>query len=128
MIQQITKGIKISITSNFEEKRYQSTKVFYIFSYSISIENQGSDTVQWRNRHWKIVDSLNKTEVVDGEGVIGRKPILKPKQTYTYTSNCYLSSPIGSMNGFYEMINFNSSKIFNVHIPTFQLMVPATFN
>jgi len=128
MVQQITKGIKISITSNFEQKRYQNTKVFYIFSYSISIENQGSDTVQLLNRHWQIFDSLNKTEIVHGEGVIGRKPILKPKQSYTYTSNCYLSSAIGSMSGFYEMINFNTSKKFKVHIPTFQLMVPATFN
>lgn len=128
MIQQITKGIKISITSNFEEKRYQNTRIYYAFSYSITIENQSSDTVQLLSRHWNIFDSLNNIEIVEGEGVIGKKPILKPKQIYTYTSNCYLTSPIGAMNGFYYMINFNTSKKFEVQIPTFQLTVPSTFN
>ena len=128
MIQQITKGIKISITSNFEGERYQNMQLYYAFSYSITIENQSSDTVQLLSRHWNIFDSLNNIEVVEGEGVIGKKPILKPKQTYTYSSNCYLTSPIGAMNGFYDMINFNSSKKFKVHIPTFQLILPATSN
>ncbi len=128
MIQQITKGIKISIISNFEDRRYQHSKIYYAFSYSVTIENQSSDTVQLLSRHWNIFDSLNNLEIVEGEGVIGKKPILKPKQIYTYSSNCYLTSAIGSMNGFYNMINFKTSKKFKVQIPTFQLMVPATFN
>jgi len=66
--------------------------------------------------------------VVEGEGVIGKKPILKPNETHTYTSNCLLRSPTGSMNGFFNMTNFTTSKKFIVQIPTFQLMVPATFN
>ncbi len=128
MIQQVTKGIKISITSNFEGKRYQNLRMYHVFSYSITIENQSSDTVQLLSRHWNIFDALNNIEIVEGEGVIGEKPILNPKQKYTYTSHCLLNSPIGSMNGFYNMINFSSSKKFKVQIPTFQLMVPATFN
>ncbi len=128
MVQQITKDIKISITSNFEEKRYQNTRIYYAFSYSITIENQGTDTVQLLSRHWNIFDSQNDIEIVEGEGVIGEKPILNPKQLYTYTSNCYLTSPIGAMNGFYNMINFNTSEKFKVQIPTFQLMVPSTLN
>ncbi len=128
MIQQITKGIKISITSNFEGKRYQNSSMYHAFSYSITIENQSSDTVQLLSRHWNIFDSLNEIEVVEGEGVIGKKPILKPKQSYTYTSHCFLISAIGSMNGFYDMINFSTSKQFKVQIPTFQLVIPATFN
>ena len=66
--------------------------------------------------------------VVEGEGVVGKKPILKPKDTYTYSSYCFLLSPIGSMNGFYQMINFSTSEKFEVNIPTFQLMIPATLN
>jgi len=128
MIQQITKGIKISITSNFEDRRYQHSKIYYAFSYSVTIENQSSDTVQLLSRHWNIFDSLNHLEIVEGQGVIGKKPILKPKQIYPYSSNCYLTSAIGSMNGFYNMINFKSSNKFKVQIPTFQLMLPATFN
>jgi len=128
MIQQVTKGIKISITTNFEGNRHQHSKVYYVFSYSITIENQSSDTVQLLNRHWNIFDSLNNIEVVEGEGVVGKKPMLKPKENYTYSSYCFLLSPIGSMNGYYQMINFSTSEKFQVKIPTFQLMIPATFN
>jgi ApaG protein len=128
MVQQVTKGIKISITTNFEGNRYQNSKVYYAFSYSITIENQSSDTVQLLSRQWNIFDSLNNIEVVEGEGVVGKKPILKPRQSYTYSSHCFLISPIGSMNGHYNMINFTTSENFKVSIPTFQLMLPATFN
>ena len=54
--------------------------------------------------------------------------VLKPKEVYTYSSYCMLISPVGSMNGFYEMINFSTSEKFQVKIPTFQLMIPATLN
>jgi ApaG protein len=128
MIQQITKGIKISISTNFEGRRFQRSQLYYFFSYCVTIENQSNDTVQLTSRHWNIFDSLNEIEVVEGEGVVGKKPVLKPKETHTYTSNCLLRSPAGSMNGFYNMINFTTSKKFIVQIPTFQLIVPATFN
>lgn len=128
MVQQVTKGIKISITSNFEGNRFERSKVYYAFSYSVTIENQSSDTVQLLSRRWNIFDSLNNQEVVEGHGVVGKKPMLKPKESYTYSSQCFLTSPIGSMNGHYNMINFSTSKKFKVQIPTFQLMVPSTFN
>lgn len=128
MIQQITKGIKISVNTNFEGRHFHQSQLFYFFSYCITIENQSNDTVQLTSRHWNIYDSLNDVEVIEGEGVIGKKPILKPKETHTYTSNCLLRSPAGSMNGFYNMTNFSNSKKFMVQIPTFQLIVPATFN
>ena len=128
MVQQVTKGIKISIITNFEGNRFQNSKVYYAFSYSVTIENQSSDSVQLLSRRWNIFDSLNDLEIVEGEGVIGKKPILKPKDAYTYSSHCFLASPIGSMNGHYNMINFTTSEKFKVVIPTFQLMLPATFN
>ncbi len=128
MVQQVTKGIKISITTNFEGRHFQKSQLFYLFSYSITIENQNNDTVQLTSRHWNIYDSLNETETVEGQGIVGKKPILKPNEIHTYTSNCLLRSTAGSMNGFYSMNNFSTSKKFIVQIPTFQLMVPSTFN
>jgi len=128
MIEQITKGIKITVDTNFEGKRYQNLRLYYAFSYSITIENQSSDTVQLISRHWNIFDSLSDIETVDGEGVIGEKPVISPKESYTYNSHCLLSSAIGAMNGYYNMINFSSSKQFKVLIPTFHLMIPATLN
>jgi len=128
MVQQVTNGIKISVINNFEGTSYRNYRLYYTFSYQVTIENQSNDTVQLLERHWKIFDSLNNIEIVEGSGVIGKKPIIKPAQKYTYKSNCFLASPIGSMKGFYNMVNFATTKSFKVYIPTFQLMVSNIHN
>lgn len=128
MVQQVTNGIKISVKTNFEGVSYQNFRMFFSFSYQITIENQSNDCVQLVSRHWNIFDSLKSEQVVEGEGVIGKKPILTPKKSYTYSSYCNLTSPIGSMKGFFNMINFTTTKSFRVFIPTFQLTVPAISN
>jgi ApaG protein len=128
MVQQVTNGIKISVKTNFEGTGYRNHRLYFSFSYSVTIENQSKDSVQLMSRHWKIFDSLKSLEIVEGEGVIGKKPILKPKKTYTYSSYCNLTSANGSMRGFFNMINFTSTKRFKVNIPSFQLNVPAILN
>lgn len=128
MVYQVTNGIKISVKTSFEGKTHRNDRMYFSFSYSITIENQSNDSVQLISRHWKIFDSLKNLEIVEGEGVIGNKPILAPKKAYTYCSYCNLVSPIGSMNGFFNMINFSTTKSFRVHIPSFQLAVPAISN
>lgn len=128
MVQQVTNGIKISVSSNFEGTSYRNYRLYYAFSYQVTIENQSNETVQLLERHWKIYDSLNKTETVEGSGVIGKKPILKPSEKHVYQSNCFLTSAIGAMNGFYNMVSFSSSTTFKVYIPTFQLMVANIYN
>lgn len=128
MVQQVTNGIKISVETNFEGTSYRNYRLYYSFSYEITIENQSNDTVQLLDRHWKIFDSLNNTEIVEGSGVIGETPVLKPSEKHTYQSNCFLTSPIGSMKGFYNMVNFVTTKSFKVYIPTFQLMVSNIYN
>lgn len=128
MVQQVTNGIKISVKTKFEGNSYQNYRMYFSFSYSITIENQSNDSVQLISRHWNIFDSLKDLNIVEGEGVIGKKPILAPKNSYTYSSYCNLTSPIGSMKGFFNMINFTTTKNFRVHIPAFQLTVPAILN
>ena len=128
MVQQVTNGIKISVKTKFEGNRYQNYRMYFSFSYSITIENQSNDSVQLISRHWNIFDSLNNLEVIEGEGVVGKKPILAPKKSYTYSSYGNLTSPIGSMKGFFNMINFTTTKKFRVYIPSFQLTVPAILN
>ncbi len=128
MIQQVTNGIKISVETEFIGTNRYESNLLYAFCYRISIENTSNDSVQLLNRHWEIFDSLNVTEVVEGSGVIGEKPILEPSKKHSYRSNCLLTSPIGSMKGYFEMINFTTSKKFKVHIPTFQLMVTRALN
>ena len=128
MVTQITKGIKVSVESSFEGTYYKESKLHYAFEYSVKIENQCKELVQLDSRHWVILDSLNEEETVDGEGVIGKKPVLKPGQSHTYTSGCLLASPYGAMYGYYRMINLNSTKKFNVMIPVFKLSAPFSLN
>ena len=128
MVTQITKGIKVSVESSFEGTYYKESKLHYAFEYSVKIENQSKELVQLDSRHWVILDSLNEELTVDGEGVIGKKPVLKPGQSHTYTSGCLLASPYGAMYGYYRMINLNSTKKFNVMIPVFKLSAPFSLN
>jgi ApaG protein len=128
MISQITSGIKISVQTTYEGSYFKNHHLHFAFSYHITIENQSKDLVQLNARHWEIYDSLNEIDIVDGEGVIGKKPVIKPGESHTYTSGCLLSSPIGAMNGYYEMINFTTAKKFKVVIPTFKLMASFAMN
>ena len=128
MVTQITKGIKVSVESSFEGTYYKESKLHYAFEYSVKIENQSKELVQLDSRHWVILDSLNEEVTVDGEGVIGKKPVLKPGQSHTYTSGCLLASPFGAMYGYYRMINLNSTKKFNVMIPVFKLSALFSLN
>ena len=128
MVSQITKGIKISVLTSFEGTYFKNYKIHFAFTYQVTIENQSKDSVQLTTRHWEIYDALNNIEVVDGEGVIGEKPVIKPGESYTYSSGCLLSSPIGAMKGFYKMINLNTTKTFQVLIPAFKLCAPFALN
>ena len=128
MVTQITRGIKVSIKTSFEGTYYKESKLHYAFEYIVKIENQSKELVQLNSRHWNILDSLNDDETVDGEGVIGKKPVLKPGEVHTYSSGCLLASPYGAMYGFYRMISLNSTKKFNVVIPAFKLSAPFALN
>jgi len=128
MVQQVTSGIKISVETNFEGTFYKNYKMNYAFAYRITIENQSKDVVQLSSRYWNIKDALNNEEVVHGEGVIGKKPVIQPGESHTYSSGCLLASPFGSMHGHYNMINFSTTKLFKVYIPSFKLSAPFSLN
>jgi len=128
MVQQVTSGIKISVETNFEGTFYKNYKIHFAFGYRVTIENQSKDSVQLTSRFWKIKDALNDTEIVEGEGVVGKKPVLRPGESHTYSSGCLLSSPFGSMDGYFNMINFTSTKKFKVIIPSFKLSAPFAIN
>ncbi|TYP99527.1 uncharacterized protein affecting Mg2+/Co2+ transport [Tenacibaculum adriaticum] len=128
MFQQITKGIKISVKTTYNGIITRGHFNYHAFSYFITIENKSKDTVQLLERYWTIHDSLNKTEFIEGEGVVGQKPILHPNDEYNYKSNCFLLSTHGAMSGNYKMIKTESTERFLVTIPTFQLTTTPTLN
>jgi ApaG protein len=128
MVQQVTKGIKISVETHFEGTFYKEYNIHYAFKYQITIENQSKDSVQLNSRYWKIKDSLNNVEVVSGEGVVGKKPVIKPGDSHTYTSGCLLLSSFGAMRGYYNMVNLTTTRKFKVKVPTFKLYAPFAIN
>lgn len=128
MVQKVTCGIKISVETNFQGTFYKNYKIHYAFEYQVSIENQSKDAVQLMSRFWNIKDALKDTEIVQGEGVIGKKPILQPGEIYKYSSGCLLSAPFGAMSGYYYMNNFTTSRKIKVAIPSFKLSAPFALN
>jgi len=116
------------VKTSYNGTIYRNNRLYYHFNYFITIENKSEETVQLTDRFWKIFDSLNYTEIVEGEGVVGQTPILEPNDNYTYKSGCFLESNMGAMKGFYTMINIQTQKQFKVAIPTFQLTAPVLLN
>ncbi len=128
MVSQITKGIKISVQTRFEGSYFKNHKIHFAFSYTITIDNQSKDMVQLISRHWQVFDALSSEEIVDGEGVVGKKPVIKPGESHSYTSGSLLTSPLGAMKGYFTMINFTSTRKFKVTIPNFKLSAPFALN
>ena len=128
MIQQVTKGIRISVETRYEGSFLKNSTPNHAFRYLITIENQSKDVVQLIKRHWKIMESTKPTQIVNGPGVVGKKPIIKAGQMVKYESGCILNSPTGAMKGFYTMINNSSTKEFEVEVPVFQLDAPFSLN
>lgn len=100
----------------------------HAFSYSVLIENLGNESVHLISRHWDIVDSLGLNHQVDGEGVVGEKPVILPGDCYSYSSWCKLNADLGKMSGNYAMRVLSTDKIIHVEIPEFILMPKYRLN
>jgi ApaG protein len=99
----------------------------YFFAYTITIRNQGIQSVQLISRHWVIQNAKNETFEVRGQGVIGEQPIIKPGDSYSYTSGTEIDTPVGSMYGTYQMIT-EDARSFDAKIPKFELNMPRTLH
>ena len=128
MISKLTNGIQVSVETRYEGSIMRNEHRFFAFSYKISIENQSMSTIQLLTRKWVIKDALNAIQIVEGDGVIGLQPILKPLEIHEYSSGCYLRSSIGSMQGYYTMRNSDNEEQFKVYIPNFKLNTPFVLN
>lgn len=124
----ITSGIQISVNTQFRADLSELEASNYFFNYRIDVINKNSYDVQLISRDWYIFDSLNEVRVVSGPGVVGEQPILKPGETFTYTSGCDLSSEVGQMKGFYTFKNLLDGELFQVYVPDFALTYPGKMN
>jgi ApaG protein len=122
-----TRGIRIEVDSIYVEERSDPRAGYYFFAYHIRISNLGNIPAQLISREWIITDSDGNVERVEGPGVVGEQPLLAPGETFTYTSFCPLRTPVGSMQGGYDM-QTSSGERFRADIDPFTLAVPHVVN
>jgi len=123
MYSRVTKDIQITVEPEFVPERSDADEATFFWAYTVEIANQGSKTVQLTARHWKIIDSNGRHEEVRGPGVVGEQPVLKPGESFRYTSGCPLTTPSGIMTGTYRMVD-DKGDVFEAEIPVFSLDSP----
>jgi len=99
----------------------------FVFAYTINIRNTGNVTAQLISRHWIITDSRNQVQEVRGLGVVGAQPLLKPGESFEYTSGTAIGTPVGTMRGNYQMVAEDGTQ-FDAPIPEFTLSVPRVLH
>ena len=99
----------------------------YVFAYTITITNTGTVPAQLLSRHWIITDSNNQVQEVRGAGVIGEQPLLRPNESFQYTSGTAIATPVGTMRGSYQMVAEDGTR-FEAPIPQFTLSVPRVLH
>lgn len=119
-----TENITVSVRPLYLEKESNAFSRKFVFVYFIRIENNSNDTVQLLRRHWYITHDTGKVEEVEGEGVIGKQPVIAPKKFHEYNSFCILESMEGFMEGTYLMKRSND-ETFKINIPRFILRAMA---
>ena len=127
----ITNLVKVSVEAGFVPQQSNPDQNHYVFFYTITIHNKSTIACQLLSRHWVIQDSNRKVEEVYGEGVIGEQPLIKPGDTYKYTSGAVLETEIGTMEGRYFMVNKSldgDANEFEISVPRFTLSVPRTLH
>lgn len=124
----VTHGIQISVRPEYNVQHSKPEFEQHIFVYYVTIENVGNTTMQLLRRHWVIQEFLGPIREVDGEGVIGKQPILQPGDKHTYNSFTDLKTNIGRMYGYYTFKNLGTDELVEVAIPEFQLITPYKSN
>ena len=119
--------INIEVTPAYIEEQSEPEFGNYVFSYTVTIVNNGDVPARLLTRHWIITDGDGAIQEVKGEGVVGEQPYLKPGEGFQYTSGTMMKTPVGSMTGTYQMLADDGYE-FNARIPEFYLVVPKTMH
>jgi ApaG protein len=123
----VTTDIPVSVVTQYITQQSIEAEQQFVFSYTITITNNSAETIQLLSRYWLITDANGDTSEVAGEGVIGQQPFIKKNESFTYSSGCLLKSPLGNMQGHYQM-QTDSAKLIQVEIPVFRLAKPNILN
>jgi ApaG protein len=117
-------NIKVDVETNYVEDQSDPRERRYVFAYTITIRNEGEVPARLLTRHWIITDSNGKVQEVRGDGVVGEQPYLKPGQGFRYSSGAVLETPVGAMQGTYQMVG-DDGQHFDAPILPFRLAIPG---
>lgn len=121
--ERVTRGVRVQVKPAFLEDQSDPEIGRYLWSYTVTIENKGIETVQLMSRYWHITDAVGRVQEVRGPGVVGAQPVIEPGQVFEYTSGCPLPTASGAMSGRYQM-RAASGEAFEAEIPAFLLESP----
>jgi ApaG protein len=124
MFEQETSGVLVRVEPRFMASESAPDEGRYFWAYTIEIVNCSPDTVQLISRAWSITDENGLTQNVRGPGVVGEQPVLKPGESFTYTSGAPLAAPSGVMVGTYSMVRVDDGQAFDIAVPAFPLDSP----
>lgn len=119
--------IRISVESAYLDSESDPDDERFVFSYTVTIENLGNTSAQLLNRHWVIIDGNGREQEVKGEGVVGEQPLIEPGTGYQYTSGTMLETPVGIMQGSYQMLG-SDGLLFDAEIKPFTLAIPRVLH
>jgi ApaG protein len=124
MTEQTHNDIRVEVETAYVAAQSDPEQKRFVFSYTITIRNQGGVPAKLLTRHWLITDSNGKVQEVRGEGVVGEQPHIQPGEDYRYSSGAVLETPVGAMQGAYQMVN-DQGETFDAPIAPFRLAVPG---
>lgn len=116
--------IRVEVTTSYLDEQSSPSEQRYVFSYTITIRNEGQRSAKLLTRRWVITDANGRVKEVRGEGVVGEQPHLEPGQGFRYSSGAVLETPVGTMEGSYEMVD-GAGQHFDAPIPPFRLAIPG---
>lgn len=119
--------ISINVNTAYLADQSDPSADRYVFAYTITIANTGTVAAQLISRHWVITDAENVTQEVNGLGVVGEQPLLRPGESFEYTSGTAMATPVGTMHGTYQMVAEDGNK-FDAEIPVFTLSMPRVLH
>jgi ApaG protein len=116
--------INIDVETTYLDDQSEPREQRYVFAYTITIRNEGEVPAKLLTRHWIITDANGRVQEVRGDGVVGEQPYLKPGQGFRYSSGAVLETPVGTMQGSYQMVADDGAQ-FDAPIPAFRLAMPG---
>src|ERR1044071_1209770 len=126
-MQSETHKIRVDVDTAYLDEQSDPSERRYVFSYTITIRNEGAVPAKLLTRHWVITDSNGKVQEVRGDGVVGEQPHLRPGEGFQYTSGTMLETPVGTMHGSYQMLADDGTR-FDATIKPFTLSIPRVLH